>query len=122
MPKQKPKKWKVSVKRAIKAVQDNDGFVATAAQNLGISHTTLYLMLEHEPKLAQALEAVRERTKDFVESKLMVAIEQGKTAEILFFLKTQVRDRGYIENPITQSQTKIIIKGYSVADVTPDEL
>ena len=117
----KKRRWKVSVKKAIAALEEFDGFVATAARALGISHKTLHTMINEEPTVKEALDAVREETLDFVEGQLMLGIEQGKTAEMLFFLKTQGRGRGYIENPTSHNQTKIIIKGYSI-DVSPDDL
>ena len=121
MAKKKATRWKVSPKRAIEALQMHDGFVATAARSLKINHTTLHRMINEEPKVKEALDAIREETLDFVEGQLMLGIEQGKTAEMLFFLKTQGRGRGYIENPTSHNQTKIIIKGYSI-DVSPDDL
>jgi hypothetical protein len=39
----------------------------------------------------------RELALDVGESQLMKAVNEGKTAELLFFLKTQGKSRGYVE-------------------------
>ena len=41
--------------------------------------------------------ASRELALDTAENKLMEAVQEGKTAELLFFLKTQGKSRGYVE-------------------------
>jgi len=39
----------------------------------------------------------RELALDTAEYQLMKAVHEGKTAELLFFLKTQGKSRGYVE-------------------------
>ena len=39
----------------------------------------------------------REGLKDFAEGKLMQQIDGGNITAIIFYLKTQAKDRGYIE-------------------------
>jgi len=39
----------------------------------------------------------RELALDVGESQLMKAVNEGKTAELLFFLKTQGKSRGYVD-------------------------
>ena len=46
---------------------------------------------------AQAVEEEREALKDTVENKLIDEIEAGNMTGIIFYLKTQAKDRGYIE-------------------------
>ena len=43
------------------------------------------------------LTEARENTLDFVESKLMKAIDDGNLTAIIFFLKTRGKSRGYSE-------------------------
>jgi hypothetical protein len=45
----------------------------------------------------QALEDTREKRHDFVELKLMKGINDDNMTAIIFYLKTQCKQRGYVE-------------------------
>ena len=73
-------------------------------------------MKDHE-WFAKEVENIKEDTKDFVEGKLMQNISAGKEASIFFYLKTQAKDRGYIE------RTEVINKDVDeFENLTDDEL
>ena len=86
-----------TTKDAIQAIQDTKGFVSTAAKRLGISRVQLYRIINKHPTVKEALIDAREEMKDYAESKLFTNIQEGKEASIFFYLKTQAKDRGYIE-------------------------
>ena len=86
-----------TTKAAIQAIQDTKGFVSTAAKRLGISRVQLYRIINKHPTVKEALTDAREEMKDFAESKLFTNIQEGKEASIFFYLKTQAKERGYIE-------------------------
>ncbi len=67
------------------------------AKNLGCNRTYVYHLMKKYATFAQAVEEEREALKDVVEIKLIEEIEAGNMTGIIFYLKTQGRDRGYIE-------------------------
>ena len=87
----------VTQKQAIEAVKGSRGFITAIARRLNISRTQVYNLQAKWPKLAQAITDEREALKDFAESKLFSQIDEGNTTAIIFYLKTQAKDRGYIE-------------------------
>ena len=89
---------------------------ATCKAN-SISRTTWYEWIKEYEWFAQEVENIREDTKDFVEGKLMQNITAGKEASIFFYLKTQAKDRGYIE------RTEVVSKDVDeFENLTDDEL
>jgi hypothetical protein len=88
---------KPTEKRMCEAIEEKRGFVSAIAKVLKISRTSFYAYLKDMPRAQQALEDVREGRHDFVESKLMELINDGNITAIIFYLKTQAKDRGYIE-------------------------
>jgi hypothetical protein len=90
---------KVNPDQIIAAIE-NAGPKATYAQIatvLGVRPRTLRNYKARWKTVAVALEDLREDRHDFVESKLMDAIENGNIAAIIFYAKTQMKDRGYVE-------------------------
>ena len=47
--------------------------------------------------VAEAWEAIREKRHDYVENALHKLIRDGNVTAIIFYLKTQAKDRGYVE-------------------------
>ena len=81
----------------IDAINEAEGFVTKAADILGIGRTTFYRYLDKYVTAQQALEDTREKRHDFVENKLMDAIRKGNITAIIFYAKTQMKHRGYVE-------------------------
>ena len=90
-------KQKFTKKQVIEAVQESHGILLVAANRLGCARPTLDDYRKRYPEVEAALHAAKERTIDFVESKLLENIKAKKEASIFFFLKTQAKARGYIE-------------------------
>jgi|TARA_E500000178_G_scaffold314767_1_gene333246 hypothetical protein len=72
------------------------GNVSKACKAAQISRQTYYDWLKIDD-FANKVEEVREGLLDFAEDQLLANIQEGKTAEILFYLKTKGKKRGYIE-------------------------
>jgi len=81
----------------ISAIEKSRGFVTEACRILGCSRQHFYVKLNDMPTVQRALEDVREKRHDFVESKLLKNIEAGDTTAMIFYLKTQCKARGYVE-------------------------
>lgn len=79
------------------ALQEHRGLAKNAAHALGMARSTLYVRLNRDPALKKALRSIREEALDFAESKLFELIEKGQPSAIIFFLKCQGKERGYVE-------------------------
>jgi hypothetical protein len=81
----------------VEAIRTARGFVSKAADLCGVSRRTFYRYLEQFSSVQEALEDEREKRHDFVENKLMHAIDGDNITAIIFYLKTQCKARGYVE-------------------------
>jgi hypothetical protein len=109
-----------SASDAAQALKDNKGFVTQSAKQLGISRSQLHRLINKYPTVKEALTDAREEMKDFAESKIYQGINEGNTALIIFYAKTQMKDRGYTEKQeIDQRTTHIEV---DLSDLTDDQL
>lgn len=72
------------------------GNVSKACKAANISRQTFYDWMK-DKQFAGKVDEVKEGLLDFAEHQLLSNIRDGKTAEILFYLKTKGKGRGYIE-------------------------
>jgi hypothetical protein len=87
----------VKEKNIKKAIIESKGILSVAASKMGITRATLYKRIKKHEGLQDVVNEARETLKDFAESKLLSNMNEGKEASIFFFLKTQAKDRGYVE-------------------------
>ena len=78
------------------------GLVATAAKMLSasgrkISRQGVQKYIDKSERLKAVLHEERETLKDFAEGELYKLMKAGDKSAIMFFLKCQAKDRGYIE-------------------------
>jgi hypothetical protein len=81
----------------IKALGESGGLLTLAAKKSGIGYSTVKRYVAEFPSVREAVQDAKEGMKDFTEGKLFENIKAGKEASIFFYLKTQAKDRGYIE-------------------------
>ena len=86
-----------SAAQMAEAVTKARGFITDAAKELGCSRATVQRYVNDFATVKEALVDAREKRHDYVENKLMAAIGDGNITAIIFYLKTQCKDRGYIE-------------------------
>ena len=86
-----------SVAQYVEAIQRANGLISVAARSLGVTRRAVYKARDRHEKIRQAIEDARETTLDFAEGKLIEQIKSGNTTALIFFLKTQGKQRGYIE-------------------------
>ena len=84
-------------KALIEALEKSLGVVTTACKSLGVGRTTFYGWLKEDDEFAEKVNDIQNIALDFVESKLFENIRDGKTSEMIFYLKTKGKSRGYIE-------------------------
>ena len=89
----------ISIKQQhfLSALQHHIGVVSKAAAETGISRGTHYEWMNENEVYATAVRELKNVALDFGESCLHDAMKAGQPSAIIFFLKTQGKDRGYIE-------------------------
>jgi len=83
--------------RIIEALQECNGLITLASKRTGLHYRTIERYIADCPAVREAAQLAKEKMIDLAESKLYEKIEQGEVAPIIFYLKTQAKDRGYIE-------------------------
>ena len=88
---------KTNAAEAAEALRESKGFITQAAKSLGISRRQLHNLINQHPTVKDALDDAKEEMKDFTESKIYQGIANDNTALIIFYAKTKMKDRGYVE-------------------------
>ena len=82
----------------IQAIEKSEyGTPSEIADMLGCSDRTVYKYVERYETVKSAFGLRKERQKDYVIGKLFSEIQKGNITAIIFYLKTQAKDRGYVE-------------------------
>ena len=81
----------------LKAIPGSGGFITTIADRAGCTRNTVYAAIRNYPTVAAAIKNEKEQLKDMVEGQLLTQIKEGNTTAAIFYLKTQAKDRGYVE-------------------------
>lgn len=91
------KKRKELQKKFLEAFEKSAGNISVSCRAIGISRNCFYEWKKDYPDFLEQFEDMEESLIDIVETKLMKNINEGKTTEIIFFLKTKAKHRGYVE-------------------------
>lgn len=87
----------ITAEQVVAAIHGSKGFVTVVGKRLGCSARHVYNLLDKYATARDALADERESMRDFAEGMLYKRIEKGDTTAIIFYLKTQGKDRGYVE-------------------------
>ena len=105
-------------KEMIEALEKSLGIVTTACKKVGIARQTHYRWLEEDPDYAAKVTELKNVALDFAESKLHSLIDDMNPTAVIFFLKTQGKQRGYIEqNEVNVTGLEEIIKRLSNTEI-----
>jgi hypothetical protein len=88
---------KFTADQMIRALNETKGMITLAAQKLDCAPNTVRRYIREYPTIAQAQKDARDKMTDAVELKLYEKIMSGDTTAMIFYLKTQAKERGYIE-------------------------
>lgn len=91
------KKGGLTVASVTKRLQEFSGNLAAVARTFGVTRQAVFNFVHKRPALLAIADDVREGMKDNAESALQKAVLAGEAWAVCFFLKTQAKDRGYIE-------------------------
>jgi hypothetical protein len=86
-----------SAKQYAEAIRNARGFVSVAARQLGVSRSSVYNAINKHASVKEAVIDAREAMTDLAEGKLLGLINDENPTAIIFYLKTQGKDRGYVE-------------------------
>jgi hypothetical protein len=79
------------------ALENNMGIVTPTCRDCGIHRQEHYQWLVDDKDYATEVAWIKEVALDFGESALYKQIKEGGVPSTIFFLKTQGKDRGYVE-------------------------
>ena len=102
-------------KAIIEALEQSLGVVTTACKKVGVGRTTFYGWLDSDAEFKKAVEDIQNIALDFVESQLFKNIKEGKSAEMIFYLKTKGKNRGYVER--IEQETTHSINDFNIKDI-----
>ncbi len=91
------KKERFKAREIIAALDEAGGYVSQTAALLCCSSVTVYNYAKKYPTVRAAWDNIKESRHDFVENSLHKQIKDGNTTATIFYLKTQCKQRGYIE-------------------------
>ena len=78
-------------------LSETSGIVASACKAAGISRYTFYEWRKNDPDFAEKVDDIIELQKDFCESLILKKMKEGDTTMIIFYAKTKMKDRGFVE-------------------------
>jgi|TARA_R110001632_G_scaffold13990_2_gene47455 hypothetical protein len=117
-PIKKGEKKNVKKEAFLMAFESSACNVSISCKKVGISRNTFYEWKKKDLVFAEAVHDQNEGLLDFAETMLYKAIKEGKTPELIFFLKTKGQSRGYIEKQrIETSQSKPDLTGMSITEL-----
>ena len=86
-----------TAQRIIVALGECQGLLTLAAKKAGISYSTMNRYCRDFPSVREAMHEAKETMLDYTEGKLFTAIKANNMTAIIFYLKTQGKERGYTE-------------------------
>lgn len=90
-------------KQFLENMEESKGMVTTSAERIGVSRETISNWRESDPEFNEAVQAIQDKIKEYVEGRLMSLIENGNTAATMFFLKCRA---GYRETNKLEIENK----------------
>ena len=91
---------KYSVKKFLKAIEGSGGNITVVCQRMGCHRDTFMKAMDENPELKHALDVAEEEFGDLVEGKIAQHIKEGNVTMTIFYAKTKLKKRGYIESAI----------------------
>lgn len=91
---------KYSLKKILAAIDGSGGNVTVVCKRLGCARDTFMKARRENPEIKAALDSAEEEFGDLVESKIAQHIKEGNVTMTIFYAKTKLKKRGYIESQI----------------------
>lgn len=84
-------------KKFLKILESNSAIVSASCRAAKISRFTFYKWYDEDATFAEKVDDIKEMQKDFCEALILKKMKEGDTTMIIFYAKTQMKDRGYTE-------------------------
>lgn len=81
----------------LEALHNTSGIISSACRAAGVSRMTYYRYYNEDPEFRERADDIKELQKDFAESLILKKMKNGDTTMLIFYAKTQMKDRGYSE-------------------------
>jgi hypothetical protein len=94
----------------LKAIQGSGGIKMEICKRLNCDRGTLDRYIARFADIAQAIEREVEDVGDIVEAKIITGIREGNTTLMIFYAKTKLKHRGYVERQEIESTQPIIVR------------
>lgn len=88
---------KYTKKQFLKAIEGSGGNITLVCKRMNCHRDTFIKAMEENPELSHALTVAEEEFGDLVESKIAQHIKEGNVTMTIFYAKTKLKKRGYIE-------------------------
>lgn len=98
----------------IEAFSNTLSNVSMACKKIGISRNCYYEWRKIDPEFTSKCDEVSESIIDLAETMLLKKVKEGSTAELIFFLKTKGKSRGYTER--TEVETRQVDEFSELSD------
>lgn len=98
---------KLTVELVAEKLREFDGNFAAVARAFGVTRTAVHDYIRRKPTLQEVAKETRETMKDTGESSLYSAVKRGEAWAVCFYLKTQGKDRGYIERQEIENRGEV---------------
>lgn len=105
-----------TAQQMIDAIRATRGMLTLAAKRLGCAPDTVYRYVREYATVAQALRDERASVTDMAELALYKAIQEGEGWAVCFYLKTQGKERGYVERQEIEHRIRDV-RGLSDAEL-----
>lgn len=109
---------KYNASEIIEAVRGSKGVISAIATRLHVERQTVYSYMERYATVKQAIEDERESMKDYAEGKLYQHIKEDNITALIFYLKTQASDRGYVERLRIEGNVNLTIINDTIKALT----
>lgn len=104
-----PRGVRVTDKQILAAIRSCKGLVYLTARTLGINPSTVHRRAQANPRIRELINSERQEFIDTAELALLTAVTRGEAWAVCFALKTQGRDRGYVERQEIKAEAKISV-------------
>lgn len=111
-------------KELLEALNNSSGIVASACRSVGISRVTFYTWYHEDEDFREKVDDIKELQKDFAEALILKKMKDGDTTMLIFYAKTQMKDRGYserIEHTGANGEQLIKTPGIDISKLTDEQ-
>jgi len=88
---------KMRKERLLIALEKSLGVVTSACKSIGYARETFYTYYHTDDEFRAKADDIQNIAADFVESRLYQNIQNGDVASTIFYCKTKLKHRGYVE-------------------------